>query len=115
MGAEHIDIRDFEDANEDELNNKGDTELVVEFLAQNGDQAWKASAIAERTGVNPDSISTILSRLKQRELVRHKEPYWAITDDKQRLENAYQLHKQTERLDDKYGEESAEDWPPMEK
>ena len=66
MGADSIDIRRFEEADSDEFASKTDTEKIVEFLATHSDQAWKAKVIAERAGVNPDSVSTLLSRLKSR-------------------------------------------------
>lgn len=41
--------------------------------------------------------------------MRHKRPYWAITDDKERLRSAYRLHRHHETADDQYGEERLED------
>ncbi|SEP26695.1 Transcriptional regulator [Halogranum amylolyticum] len=110
MGADSIDIRRFEEADSDEFASKTDTVKIVEFLATHSDHAWKAKVIAERADVNPDSVSTLLSRLKDRGLVRHKEPYWAITDDRDRLSSAYRLHTATKRLDERYGEEDPDDW-----
>jgi hypothetical protein len=114
MGTEHIDIGEFESADDDGFSDRTDTERIVGFLAENNDRAWKAKAIAERTGVNPDSVSTLLARLRERGLVRHKEPYWAITDDEQRLSNASSLHRDHERLDDRFGEEDVDEWTDSE-
>jgi len=110
MGADSIDIHRFEEADSDEFASKTDTEKIVEFLATHSEHAWKAKMIAERAEVNPDSVSTLLARLKERGLVRHKEPCWAITDDQDRLYDAYQLHTTTQRLDEQYGEEDADEW-----
>ena len=110
MGTEHIDIGEFENADDDGFDDRTDTERIVAFLAENDEKAWKAKAIAERAGVNPDSVSTLLARLRERGLVRHKEPYWAITDDEQRLSNATSLHRDHERLDERFGEENVEEW-----
>ncbi|MFC6724019.1 MarR family transcriptional regulator [Halobium palmae] len=112
MGTESIDIRTFEEGEEGEFSDGGDTERVVRFLAENDDRAWKATAIAEQTGVDRDSVSTRLVRLEERGIVRHKEPYWAITDDERRLAGAYRLHEATERQDERYGQESRDDWQP---
>ena len=49
------------------------------FLDEHDDRAWKAATIAERLGLDTDAVSAILSRLKERGLVRHKRPYWAIS------------------------------------
>jgi len=47
--------------------------------------------------------------LKERGLVRHKHPYWAITDDEERLQSVYQLHRHYETADEHYGEERREE------
>lgn len=54
---------------------------VLEFLASHPDQGFTPKEITEATGVPRGSVGTTLSRLRERDLVRHKEPYWAIGDD----------------------------------
>ncbi|GAA0455429.1 helix-turn-helix domain-containing protein [Halococcus dombrowskii] len=109
MSSGTIDIDEFENADADEFNERNDTERIVLFLDTNEDRAWKAATIAERLGLKTDAVSAILSRLKERELVRHKRPYWAITDDEERLQSAYRLHRHHEAADDQYGEERLDD------
>jgi Mn-dependent DtxR family transcriptional regulator len=65
--------------------------------------------LAEHLGMDTDAVSAILSRLKERGLVRHKRPYWAITDDQERLKSAYRLHQYQETADEQYGEERLEE------
>ncbi len=36
-------------------------------------------------------------------------PYWTITDDEERLQSAYRLHRHYETADEQYGEERLED------
>jgi len=108
MSSGTIDIEEFEDADADEFEERNDTERIVLFLDENDDRAWKAATIAERLGLETDAVSAILSRLKEREVVRHKRPYWAITDDTERLQSAYRLHRQHVTADDQYGEERLE-------
>jgi len=36
--------------------------------------------------------------------VRHKRPYWAITDDDERFRSAFQLHRSHETAAEQYGE-----------
>ena len=108
MSSGTIDIEEFEDADADEFAERNDTERIVLFLDKHDDRAWKAATIAERLGLDTDAVSAILSRLKERGLVRHKRPYWAITDDAERLQSAYRLHRQHEAADDEYGEERLE-------
>ncbi|SEP10305.1 hypothetical protein SAMN04487948_11436 [Halogranum amylolyticum] len=109
MSSGTIDIDEFENADADEFEERNDTERIVLFLDKNDDRAWKAATIADRLGLETDAVSAILSRLKERELVRHKRPYWAITDDEERLRSAYRLHRHHETADDQYGEECLED------
>lgn len=110
MSSGTIDIDEFENADADEFEERNDTDRIVLFLDKNEGRAWKAATIAERLGLETDAVSAILSRLKERELVRHKRPYWAITDDKERLQSAYRLHRHHETADDQYGEERLEDF-----
>lgn len=105
MSSDTIDIEKFENAEADEFGERNDTERIVLFLDENDDRAWKAATIADQLGLDTDAVSAILSRLKERGLVRHKRPYWAITDDEERLRAAYRLHQHHESADDQYGEE----------
>lgn len=109
MSSGTIDIDEFENADADEFEERNDTERIVLFLDKNDDRAWKAATIAERLELETDAVSAILSRLKERGLVRHKRPYWAITDNEERLQSAYRLHRHHETADDQYGEERLED------
>jgi Transcriptional regulator. len=103
-----IDINEFENADAAGFEERNDTERIVLFLDKNDDRAWKAATIAEQLGLDTDAVSAILSRLKQRGLVRHKRPYWAITDDEEQLQSAYRLHRHYEMADEHYGEERLE-------
>jgi Mn-dependent DtxR family transcriptional regulator len=105
-----IDIDRFEKADPSDLDSVTNAERVVAFLATHDDRAWQRSEIAERAGVGQNSIGAVLSRLAEAGLVRHKGKYWAITDDRDRLRDAFDLHRLTERLDDQYGTESKSDW-----
>jgi Mn-dependent DtxR family transcriptional regulator len=109
MSSDSIDIDEFENADADEFEERNDTERIVLFLDEHDGRAWKAATIAERLGLETDAVSAILSRLKEQELVRHKRPYWAITDNKERLQSAYQLHRHHKTADEQYGEERLED------
>jgi len=110
MSGGAIDIDEFEAVDEEALEGNGPTERVIEFLATHDDRAWKAASIAERTGIDADAVSSILSRLNSRGLVRHKSPYWAITDDEEYLERARATHAAMEQHDREFGEESYEEW-----
>jgi Mn-dependent DtxR family transcriptional regulator len=104
MSSGSIDIEEFENTDADEIDAQTDTERIVRFLADHDDRAWKVPIIADRLDVETDAVSAILSRLNGRGLVRHKRPYWAITDDNERLQSAYQLHRSHETAAEQYGE-----------
>ena len=108
MPSGTIDIDEFENADTDEFEERNDTERIVLFLDTNDDRAWKAATIAEQLGLDTDAVSAILSRLKERGFVRHKRPYWAITDDEERLQSAYRLHRHFKTADEEHGEERLE-------
>jgi len=108
MSSGSIDIDEFENTDVDDLEDRTDTERIVGFLADHDDRAWKASTIATQLDLETDAVSAILSRLKTRGLVRHKRPYWAITDDDDRLRSAYKLHRYHATADEQYGEEDLE-------
>jgi Mn-dependent DtxR family transcriptional regulator len=79
-------------------------------LLSNSDQAFTRAEIASAIEEAPNTVGTALSRLKDRELVRHKGDYWAITDDTERVTTAYGLHSASEQLDAEDGGIDTEEW-----
>lgn len=105
-----IDITQFNERSPEELEEISNPELVLRFLWENREQAWKAKEITRRTEINENSIHPVLSRLADRGLVRHKGAYWAITDDRERLRQAYDIHRANRLFTDLYGEEDRDEW-----
>ena len=85
-------------------------EQVLAFLSDRDDRAFRRSEIATGIDEDPNVVGTALSRLKDRDLVRHRGEYWAITPDRERVADAYDLHVATERLDDEDGGIDAAAW-----
>lgn len=85
-------------------------EQVLAYLYANRDKAFTRSEIATGIDGDPNTVGTALSRLKQRDLVRHKGEYWAITNDLDRVADAYGLHSMTEQLDDDDGGIEPAEW-----
>lgn len=104
-----IDIETFDEGDPEALNELTNGEKVVRFLFENRDKAFTPSEIADGAGVKRSSIGTVLSRLEDRDLVRHKGDYWAL-GDLERVRSAYTTHKIMESLDDRYGEENIDEW-----
>lgn len=79
---------------------------IVQFLAENDDQAFTQTEIHEATGIKRGSVGAVLSRLEDRGLVRHKGRYWAIGDDDRLASYAAQTNASSaSTIDDYYGEE----------
>lgn len=102
-----ISIDEFE--SRDSERHVTNAERVVRFLAENRDKAYKAVEIAEATGVGENSIHPVLNRLEERELLRHKEPYWAIGDVEE-VQDAMLFHSTADFLDETLGSESRAEW-----
>lgn len=102
-----ISIDEFE--SHDPENAKTNAERVVQFLARNRDKAYKAIEIAEATGINENSIHPVLNRLKERELVRHREPYWTV-GDLDVVSESLRFSSSVEFLEETLGPESREEW-----
>ncbi|MGQ3411594.1 helix-turn-helix domain-containing protein [Natrinema sp. LN54] len=103
-----IDIDTFERETEFE-SERTHAERVLSFLLSNDEQAFKRREIADSTGIDPNTVSAVLSRLKERNLVRHKPPYWAAGDP-QRIRSATDLSRSLESLDERLGSEDMDAW-----
>ena len=83
---------------------------LITYLHKNRDTAFTRSEIATAIDEDPNTVGTALTRLKKRNLVRHRGQYWAITEDEQRVAAAYDLHNVSSQLDDADGGIDSEDW-----
>ena len=81
----------------------------MRFLAAHPDQAFTQSEIRDATGVKAGSISVVLSRLEDRELVRHKGNYWALGEDDEVAAYTSMLES-TCAANERFGEEDMAEW-----
>jgi len=105
-----IDRDTFENTSEEELEELSVPDQVLGFLAANQNRAFKAREIASQIGVDEGTVSTALSRLKDRDLVEHKATYWAVTDDAERLDGYSGYERATALFNDQLGAEDKESW-----
>jgi hypothetical protein len=105
-----IDRDTFENASQDELEELSVPDQVLGFLATHDARAFKAREIASQIEIDEDAVSTALSRLNDRALIEHKAPYWAITDDEDRLEGYSGYERATVLFNEQLGEENKEAW-----
>lgn len=104
-----IDIESFEGVDESELGTPTNAEKVLRFLYVNDDLAFTPSEIADATAVKSNSVGTVLRRLEDRGLVRHRGTYWAI-GDREAVRSAYSFHQAMDALEEEFGVETREDW-----
>jgi len=87
-----IDIREFESSPATELRKQVGTptnqDAVLSFLTERADEAFTPAEIRAETGVPRGNVCVVLTRLEDRELVRHRGEYWAAaaTDDDNRAD-----------------------------
>lgn len=106
-----IDIETFEEGSVEGFGGgASQPERVLAFLVQNADKAYRPSTIAEELSIPVNSIHPVLSRLEERNLVRHKGRYWAITEDRERLQSLTRYELVTESMNALYGEEDLNEW-----
>lgn len=92
-----VDIDDFESSDTRE---PSVPEQVVAFLQLNRSHGFTRSEIVTEIDADSNTVGTALSRLEDRDLVRHKGDHWAIVEDEDRVIDAYDLHAVSERLAD---------------
>ena len=106
-----IDIDTFESSPPEQLASTGETnaDRVMRFLASHPDQAFTQSEIREATGVKAGSISVVLARLEDRNLVRHKGNYWALGEADEVAAYVGTLES-TRAANERFGEEDMAEW-----
>ena len=82
---------------------------ILRFLAAHPEQGFTPKEISNETGVPRGSVGTTLIRLEERDLVRHKEPYWAIGDDDRLGAYSAMLHG-VDAATDRFGDEDWGNW-----
>lgn len=103
-----IGIDDFEAQPDAALDIREGTQphRVLSFLAANDGRAFTQSEVHEATGINRGSVGAVLSRLEDRDLVRHRGRYWAIgLDDRVAAFAAQTAASSASVSDDYYGDE----------
>ncbi|NGM70293.1 MarR family transcriptional regulator [Natronolimnobius sp. AArcel1] len=103
-----IDIETFERESEFDSGTTN-AEQILSFLLSNDDKAFRRREIADTTDIDPNAVSAVLSRLKERDLVRHKPPYWAA-GDQERIRSAVDFSRSLETLNDTLGSEDMDAW-----
>ncbi|MDZ7688924.1 MAG: TrmB family transcriptional regulator [Halobacteriales archaeon] len=106
-----IEVDEFEEAPDDALEIDRDTNKweVVEFLLKNSKKAFTPKEIEENVDVPENSVGVILSRLEEKDIVRHKGKYWTLERD-DRLAGVSAMLASTQALNDELGTEDLSEW-----
>jgi DNA-binding IclR family transcriptional regulator len=78
---------------------------ILQFLAENSDQAFTQTEIHEATDIKRGSVGAALSRLEDRGLVRHRGRYWAVGEDDRLASCAAQTRASSASTTDDYDSE----------
>ncbi|GAB3688532.1 hypothetical protein GCM10028857_22780 [Salinarchaeum chitinilyticum] len=108
-----IRIDRFDEDDEAELRAEGHTnaEILLSFLSANAEQAFTPKEIHEATEIPRGSVGVVLSRLEDRELVRHRGEYWAIEPDAD-VDVTLAAMSTARTASDRLGPEDPDDWGP---
>ena len=82
---------------------------TLAFLSEYPNQGFTPKEIHAATDVTRGSVGTTLQRLKDRQLVRHSEPYWTIGDD-DRVATYLSIVSSLETVSQREGTEDYDEW-----
>lgn len=86
------------------------SQRIIRFLRTHDDTAYTRQEIAAAIDGDPETVGTNLTRLKKRGLVRHRAPYWALTDDRQQVVEILQTHYPDGVVSDLLGTDDWDAW-----
>lgn len=97
-----IEREEFESGDERRLSLAPDTnaDVVLSFLVENSDKAYTLSEVHEATEVKKGSLGAVLSRLRDRGLVKHRGKYWTVEEDDRLASAAAERASESDRLEE---------------
>lgn len=99
-----ITMDEFEDTPEELLGfgEGSQARQVLSFLVGNPDQAFTQKELHEETGIKKGSLGAVLSRLEERDLVRHRGKFWAVAEDDRLASFAAMTEGTSSSVNDRY-------------
>ena len=104
-----VDFREYDPDERLRLTEGSNAHQILAFLAAHPETGFTPKEIAEATDIPRGSVGTTLTRLGERGLVRHKEPYWALGADDRLAAYEGMLHG-LKAASDRFGDEDWGDW-----
>jgi transcription initiation factor IIE alpha subunit len=109
-----VEFKEYRESSEGEgvdwtLREGSNAHKVLAFLSEHPEQGFTPKEIHEATGVTRGSVGKTLQRLKERQLVRHAEPYWAIGDE-DRVNTYLSMVSSLDAIAEREGTEDYNEW-----
>ena len=109
-----VKFEDYRESSDDEefdwtLQEGSNAHKILAFLSEYPEQGFTPKEVHEATGVARGSVGKTLQRLKERQLVRHAEPYWAITDE-DRVGTYLGMVSSLDAIAEREGTEDYDEW-----
>lgn len=98
-----------EDVGRIDLSEGSNAHTILSFLADHPEQGFTPGEIHDATEIAYGSVGPTLARLKQRSLVQHKAPYWALGHD-EHLATYAGTHSTIAAIEERFGPEDPDDW-----
>jgi len=92
-----------------DLSEGSNAHTILTFLAAHPEQGFTPTEIHEATDIAYGSVGPTLQRLEERELVRHKAPYWSIGHG-DHLSMYAGGRSTVEAIEERIGPEDPDDW-----
>jgi predicted transcriptional regulator len=98
-----------EETGQMDLSEGSNAHAILSFLAERPDQGFTPTEIHESVEIPYGSVGPTLARLEERELVRHKAPYWSIGHG-DHLATYAGMRSTIEATEERFGPENPDDW-----
>jgi hypothetical protein len=107
MPVSRDEFDDFADETLD-LSEGTDARRVLSFLDQHAEQAYTRSELADETGIPDERLDSVLRRLREQNLVVHRDEYWAV--DEHRVASLAGMSHGFAVAEDRYPPEDMSEW-----
>ena len=94
------------------LSDGTEAKAILEFLADQPAMGFTSEEISESTAIARESVRTTLASLEAHDLVRHREPYWAIGVE-DRLGVYEGMFEGVDAMEDRHGDDDWTGWEEM--
>lgn len=88
------------------------TEAVLAFLRTHEKEGWRAAELSDELGMDPQTLGSLLRRLRARGLVDQIEEHWFALDDRE-VARRQAILLTTRLANEKWGPENPAEWASL--